>query len=108
VTLTATAKDLLVDVYPQVVGSHVDIYVGNVNDSQRTTLVHPGVTVLWPNTLDDPQPRSRESLGHSGLSPESTHAMTTDGTCYSSMQNCTSITAASSVDGRPTKTANEE
>jgi hypothetical protein len=103
--LSTTAKDLLVDVYPQGVGSHVDIYGGNVNDREQTGFIHPGAIWLWPNTLVNPQGRSWTSLGYSWLSPESTHAMTTDEPSYLSMQNCTSTSRARSVDTVPTPSA---
>ena len=71
----------LVDVYPQVVGLHVDIAAVHVNDTEHGALVHSPDTRLWPNTIGRPQARALSGQGQNGLSPESTDPMTTDEVC---------------------------
>jgi hypothetical protein len=102
----ADATNHLVDVYPQVVGEHVDISAVDVNDNAQTAVVHFLVTRLWLKSSGRPQPRRLSVLACRGLSPESTDAMTYDEVSYSRMVNYTSFTAAKSVDAG--RTTNEE
>ncbi len=95
------AINLLVDVYPQVVGSVVDKPGRHVNDTDQSSTVHLSDGVLWFGGGGRPQPKSGRGLGRSGLSTQSTDAMTNDVPSYSIMANCTSFSRATAVDTFP-------
>ena len=92
--------NLLVDVYPQVVGLGVDNFHVHVNDKDGSSAVHSDDTVLWPSLRRRPHGLRPDLLGHERLSPQSTDAMTNDEDCYSRMANCTTFSRAQTVDTR--------
>ena len=92
--------NLLVDVYPQVVGLDVDNFGVHVNDKHESSTVHAKDTALWPTSSRRPHARRPSTLGRERLSPQSTDAMTIDEDCYLRMANCTTFTGAQSVDTR--------
>jgi hypothetical protein len=77
-TLVGDSINHLVDVYPQGVGEHVDIFARGVNDTLELPVVHLTATSLWFYGDLDPHSQARSALGCNGLSPVSTDAMTTD------------------------------
>jgi hypothetical protein len=96
-----SAINLLVDVYPQVVGSVVDKPGRHVNDTVELAAVHVNDIALWFAAAGRPQPKPLSVLACKWLSTQSTDAMTNDEPSYSRMANCTSISRATSVDSFP-------
>ena len=93
--------NLLVDVYPQVVGSVVDKHGRHVNDTWEFPAVHSNDIGLWFAAGRRPQPKPLSVLACKRLSTQSTDAMTNDEPSYSTMANCTSTSRATSVDSFP-------